>query len=211
MQVWFARFPALRELTIGQHELRFRDQRDWDDQFRYQRFGQDYSAAAVASFVASALTPHITPDITDTIVVNVRRGDYYTHDHLRSRYAFDQAGYVRAALGHVDPASHVRLVSDDPDWCRQHLDSVLREAADSVTYDPPGAIDNFTAVASSRRLVGTNSTFSYWGGYVAAELHDDPQVVMPRFHARGENSSDAYQLDPRWTILDGFTGPGVAD
>ena len=39
------------------------------------------------------------PDESGTLVINVRRGDYYTE--FIDKYAFDQAGYVCAALERV--------------------------------------------------------------------------------------------------------------
>lgn len=54
------------------------------------------------------------------------------------------------------------------------------------------------------RLIGTNSTFSYWGGYVGDALRGDDQerrVVMPWFHQRTLNDGAADQLDPSWTII----------
>jgi len=203
MQEWFEAFPRLRELTVTRDELRFHDRRDWGEHSWNQRFGEEFSREGLQSFIRDAIVPRIPRDDSDTVVVNVRRGDYYAQDHLRERYAFDQVGYLQEALGLIGPATRVRLVSDDPEWCEQNLDALLHEHAEEVVYEPRGAVGNFLAVSSARRLIGTNSTFSYWGGYIADVLHDDARIVMPRFHARMEHATDAHQLDPSWVIIDG--------
>lgn len=203
MTEWLDAFPALRELTVSPDDLRFHDRRVWDDRSWNQRFGEEFTRDELQGFIRHALAPRVPPDESDTVVVNVRRGDYYSQDHLRERYAFDQVGYLSEALGRIGPAARVRLVSDDPEWCRENLDGLLRSHAREVVYEPRGAVGNFLAVASSRRLIGTNSTFSYWGGYIADVLHADARIVMPRFHARTAQGTHAYQLDPRWIIIDG--------
>ncbi len=203
MEEWLDAFPGLRDLTIARDQLRFHDRRDWGEHSWNQRFGEEFSREALDAFIAEVLAPMIPRDDTGTVVVNVRRGDYYAHEHLRVRYAFDQAGYLAEALEAVGPAARIRLVSDDPEWCEEHLGALLGRHADEVVYEPRGAVGNFLAVSGSRTLIGTNSTFSYWGGYIAGVLHPDARIVMPRFHARTESGTDAYQLDPSWTIIEG--------
>ena len=68
----------------------------------------------------------------------------------------------------------------------------------------PDPLANFHAVAQASRIIGTNSTFSYWAAYVAGVIHPAAEVVMPRFHARMAHGTDAHQLDPRWIVVGGF-------
>ncbi len=202
MESWLTEFPALGELTIRRDSLRFRDRREWDDVWLYQRFGVDFTADDVNAFVRATVAPHIVPDDSGTLVVNVRRGDYYTE--FTDKYAFDQVGYVGAALDRVGSAERVLVVSDDPEWCRAHLSSIIRTKTSHVEYAQPDPLANFHAVAQASRIIGTNSTFSYWAAYVAGVIHPAAEVVMPRFHARMAHGTDAHQLDPRWIAISGF-------
>lgn len=204
MTEWLDAFPGLQALTVGRKQLQFHDRRNWDERAWNQRFGEEFSREQLQAFIRDALAPGIPIAHDDALVVNVRRGDYYAQPHLRERYGFDQVGYLREALELAGPTARIRLVSDDPEWCRENLDALLRGHASDVAYEPRGALGNFLAVAGARRLIGTNSTFSYWGGYIAGALQADAQVIMPRFHARTEEGTDAYQLDPAWTIIDGY-------
>lgn len=204
MDPWLHAFPALRTLTMDPADLRFHDRRTWDPVYLYQRYGVDFHREELAAFVRDVLAPELPSDYADAVVINVRRGDYYT-DH-RAKYEFDQVGYIAAALDHVSPASEIRVVSDDPEWCRTHLDPLLRGRAKAVAYDDADPLANFLAVATASRLIGANSTFSYWGGYVAAVVRPGAVIVMPRFHGRmAPGRTDAHQLDPRWIALDGFS------
>ena len=202
MEPWITAFPALGELTIRRDSLQFRDRREWDDVWLYQRFGVDFTADDLDAFVRATLSPRINPDDSGKLVINVRRGDYYTE--FLDKYAFDQVGYLVAALERVGPAERVLVVSDDPEWCRAHLGPMIRARSSDVEYAQPDPLANFHAVARASRIIGTNSTFTYWAAYVAGVIHTDAQVVMPRFHGRMAHGTDAHQLDPRWIAISGF-------
>ena len=204
MELWLEAFPRLRQLTVQQAAVRFHDRREWDHAFRFQRFGVDFSGEQVDAFVRDDLAPWIDADGPGTVVVNVRRGDYYEHEGFRDMYAFDQAGYLRAALELSGDADRILVVSDDALWCRANLDGLLRRFASSVDYAEPDPLANFRAVAAAARVIGTNSTFSYWAAHVSTVLHHDAQIVVPRFHARLDVGTDGYQLDPRWHAVEGF-------
>lgn len=204
MEQWLELLPSLGELTIAREDLRFRDRREWHENSWNQRFDEDFTRAELQDFIRDVIAPFVTPDHSGALVVNIRRGDYYDNPGLRRIYGFDQIGYLAEALRRVEPAERLLVVSDDPDWCRDNLDALLRETGATVEYAPRDPASNFLAVAASRRLIGTNSTFSYWGGYIAGVLHADPVIVMPRFHARLGDTTEAYQLDPEWTAVDGF-------
>lgn len=206
MSPWIEQFPALAALTIRKDELRFHDRREWRGGAALQRFGVDFTPAALQRFVREVLAPGIPATAPASVVINVRRGDYYAYEGFRAVYGMDIEGYVRAALAEIGPAADFLVVSDDPEWCRVNLDGILRADGAGVSYAERDPIGNFLAIASAKTLIGTNSTFSYWGGYVADALHADARVVMPKFHGRIERGWDAYQLDPRWIALDGFDG-----
>lgn len=206
MAPWIERFPALAALTIRKDELRFHDRREWRGGAALQRFGIDFTLETLQRFVREALAPGIPTTAQASVVINIRRGDYYAYDGFRAVYGMDIEGYVEAALAAASPGPDILVVSDDPEWCRAHLDRILRGDGREVAYAERDPIGNFLAIASARTLIGTNSTFSYWGGYVADALHADARVVMPKFHARIAEGWGAYQLDPRWIALDGFDG-----
>ena len=204
MEPWLREFPALRELTLPRPALRFGDRRDREHPFLYQRFGIDFSRDLLHDFIGTRIRPHVRPDRSADLVLNVRRGDYYSEDSFRGKFGFDQLGYIAAALERAGSAPHVVVVSDDPAWCRTMVGPLLQDRGSSADYAPTDPVANFMAVAGASRLIGTNSTFSYWGGYVAGMVHEAAQIIMPRFHARMPGGTDAYQLDPRWIAIGGF-------
>ncbi|MCF6376281.1 alpha-1,2-fucosyltransferase [Nocardioides KLBMP 9356] len=174
----------------------------------FQQFGRDFSRSELDAFVRTRLlTPEfisLAPDPDpNLLVVNVRRGDYYSNDEYRARYAMDIARYVRRA---VDLAaarasiSHVAIVSDDPRWCLDHLDFLGGLGPVRIVSGDPA--DHLAFLSSARHLVLANSTFSYWGAYLAGVRSDSPTVVAPAFHAVDINDGYAWQLDPIWHMID---------
>ena len=195
---WIARFPDLNSLVIERSDIAFRDQSEWGHTPRlYQRFGVDYTREQLHNFIQVRLADSIPAERGNATVVNVRRGDYYTT--YRAEYGMNLDGYLQEALSHVNPSETLRIVSDDPRWCATHLKHVHRGPMVFANHDP---WQNFLEVATASTLVGTNSTFSYWGGYIGDVLRGETRrVVMPWFHKRTLNEGAADQLDPRWTII----------
>ncbi|WP_170219216.1 alpha-1,2-fucosyltransferase [Nocardioides litoris] len=209
LSFWLERFPELRGLSVSRDAVRPSDQREhlWGS-----RFGEDFDRSDLHGFITSYLLPGLrsTARQADGLVLNVRRGNYYSEPHFRGTYSFDIPAYVEIALGRVkaEARQQIRVVSDDIDWCRLKLGNLLDARSEKVEYVPPGQPPqaHFDAVATSRCIIGTNSTFSYWGGYISTVLFADSRIVMPRFHARLAPDPSAYQLDPAWDVVHDLPG-----
>jgi hypothetical protein len=219
MDTWLPVLPRLRELTVKPSAVRFRDRRDLGF---HQAFGADFTREELEAFIHGYLidTPllgEVSPDgDPGLLTVNVRRGDYYSVTRFRGMYSFDVAEYLRTAVAESvtadGPVGLLSVVSDDPDWCRLKL-PFLSEHADRVDYLDAGQTvgqphEHFRALASSRRLVLANSTFSYWGAHVSNVVHADnhAQVWAPWFHRRDIDGGRAWHLDPRWSVVRDIPG-----
>lgn len=203
MVQWWSEFPALRRLTVTRDELRFSDRREWDTAWLYQRFGVDFTRDQLHAFIREVFAKRASGDAEERLVINVRRGDFYATE-FEAKHGFDIVGYIDVALDQFSDRGGALVISDDPEWCRANLGKTLKARVGDVEYAEPSPVQNLLALASSTRLIGANSTFSYWGAYISDALHSETQIVMPRFHARMAHGSDAHQLDPKWIALDGF-------
>lgn len=203
MELWLAQFPALRPFTLPFSQVRFSDRRDREPR-KPNRYGVDFTRETLEAFVTECLAPGILADQSGTLVVNVRRGDYYEGSLFREMFGFDQIGYIREAMDRAGPAERVLVVSDDAEWCRENIGRLVESGGAAVEYAIADPVTNFRAVAGAGRIIGTNSTFTYWAAYTAGVIHQDPHVIMPRFHARTVFDGVAVQLDPRWTAIDGY-------
>ena len=227
LEHWLEVFPGLRDLALTKAEVRFTDRRvmPWSAAAREQRV--EYTVAPHQSIdiaqmerlirehllVGSPLLPAGgASDDDGCLVVNVRRGDYYSDDDNRARYGFDVERYLReavpAAVRQRGGATSIHIVSDGPDWCREHLGWLADLAP--LTFAPTGddAVVHFVRIASSRRIVVTNSTFSYCAAYVSNVLHGDnhDEVWAPDFFDRTQNGGRSWLLDSRWSVVRDLPG-----
>lgn len=216
---WEDAFPeAFGALCLAPEAVRFLDRRELGT---FQGFGTHYGADDMTHFVRRYLLP--SPGLTgfravaeqgglvgaSTIVVNVRRGDYYSVPEYRERYGFDVRGYCLAAVREQlewRHAERVMFISDDVEWCLEGLgDEVgrLGLAVDAQADRDPQR--DFASLCWSDRLILANSTFSYWGGYVSTvRAGESGLVVAPWFHARDWLGGKSFHLHPRWRIIEGF-------
>jgi hypothetical protein len=124
--------------------------------------------------------------------------------------------YVRVAVelaAEMKPVRSILLVSDDLDWCRLKLGRLSEVAP--LRFPPAGAsvIEQLALLATARRLVLANSTFSYWGGYLSNRVQvghgggpNYADVIAPRFHNRQVRGGAAWQHDPRWSVVEDIPG-----
>jgi Glycosyl transferase family 11 len=201
---WTEAMPTLRGLLTSPGKAALRHVRYIPERF-YQEYGKDFSTQQLQQFLTDIVLParpqaFQPPDL----VVNVRRGDYYSNPGLSRIYAFDVPAYVRHAVGVAtaeNPVSWLSVVSDDAAWCREEL-AWLSDQADHVTFGAqvPGPVGDFWEVASSRCLVLTNSTFSYWAAYTSQALHGESHrgVWAPDFHQWNIAGGRPWQHAPSW-------------
>ena len=217
-EAWLERFPALRELTAVGPRAGWRDAlrtTSWDE---VTRFGESFTRAELGGFVDRYLQPvlrvHPAAARDDALVVNVRRGDYFSDPSVRGLMSMDQPAYLRVAVELAReqrggrPWETVTVVSDDPSWCAARL-GFLAEHGGTLDVRPGGdPVADLRTVASASELVIVNSTFSMWGAYVAghARAETPPLVVVPAFSVRPFTGRPPANLDPRWTVVHDIPG-----
>lgn len=110
-----------------------------------------------------------------SVSVHIRRGDYLlSADRLTcSRRYYDEAiSLMRARL----QAPRFFVFSDDPGWCRENFTS-----SDMTIVDDPvmrDGLDDLNLMASCQHHVIANSSFSWWGAWLADV--SDQIVVAPK-------------------------------
>jgi len=116
-----------------------------------------------------------------TVALHVRRGDYVTEAKKSPHYRVLSADYYRAALRHLATVAPVRrlvVFSDDPAWCRAHLDLGLPLDLVERANPATSAADDLLCLAHARQLITANSTFSWWAAWIATQ-RGGARVVAP--------------------------------
>lgn len=212
---WLAEFPALTPLTL-RGRLRITDKR----LLRLgQGFGSDFSRKELMSFCRRRLLTSAsferrlagTTDLRaeDTVTINVRRGDYYGSEN-EPEFGMRIVPYIEVALAaqrERGAIKRVQIVSDDLVWCHEHLAPAFKGIESSYERRGSGAFADLGALAASSRLILANSTFSYWGAYLATARGADPaDIVAPAFHQRAFGAHRPWFHDPEWTIVETLPG-----
>lgn len=223
MRYWAALTPRFAaRFVIESSEIRPTDRRGsyWAYPGSHSPDPRGFTDEQRSEFIREALLPEPLLDgvgqgelATDQcLVVNVRRGDYYSTENVR-QYGFDVATYVRAAVersvAEDGALRRIHVVSDDLAWCRRRM-SWLATFADEVSYPPPDAdpASHFRDVASARRIVMTNSTFSLWAAAVSNEVHRDnaSAIWAPAFFQSVYGSGRCHEYDQHWSFVDDLPG-----
>jgi hypothetical protein len=226
LEPWLQLFPGLRDVVLRRDEIRLTDQRvmPWSAAARAKGAARTVASheqldlAGVEDFISAVLLPGSVlsePAFLDSdpnhLVINVRRGDYYSVPEVRAQYGFDVTAYLRCAVERATERdgspSRITVVSDDVEWCRTELGWLL-DVAPVAWSSGQGALNDFQVVAAARRLVITNSTFSYWAAHLGNVLRGDnhAQVWAPRFFDRSQNDGRSWLLDERWSVIEDLPG-----
>ncbi|WP_082525137.1 alpha-1,2-fucosyltransferase [Pseudorhodoferax sp. Leaf274] len=134
----------------------------------------------------------------NAVSVHVRRGDYVQNHVTAATHGLCPPDYYQAAAHHV--ASRVDnpvffIFSDDMSWARQHLP--LPAPVEYVDHNQH-AYDDMHLMSLCKHHVIANSSFSWWGAWLNANLHKI--VVAPRqWFAVARNTQDLLPAD--WVAL----------
>jgi hypothetical protein len=208
--LWRSTFPAIfRDLCLSLDSLTHPPcTKEQIPHSFFQNYGIDFDSDEMDSFIRRYLLgpsecTQLSSQGARSVTVNVRRGDYYSEPRLRSFYAFDYVQFIKEAIDAIGALDEVIVISDDTLWCKEYL-TWLTRTADTVRFASVGdPVLDFLCLANSRRLILANSTFSYWGAYISnVRFSNWTEVWAPAFHCRSVNSGKAWQLDPRWNIIE---------
>lgn len=157
--------------------------------FQSPKFWEGYEDNILSWFDARTLLGN------SILTIHVRRGDYL---RLPQHHPIpDPERYYNAAMRRIqslpdfdldEPAS---IVSDDPEWCVRTFRPALVSTA--------GEIADLTRMTSSRYLIIANSSFSWWGAYLAMQAHCEKVIYPKQWFGPALADHDVSQLFlPEW-------------
>ncbi|HJQ75030.1 MAG TPA: alpha-1,2-fucosyltransferase [Gaiellaceae bacterium] len=132
---------------------------------------------------------------SEAVAVHVRRGDYVSVPQVAERHGTLPAAYYREAVGLVaeraGPDAHAFVFSDDPEWAQEHL--ALELPTTHLGRTAWSAPVELRLMASCRHHVIANSSFSWWGAWLAERAGQ--VVVAPKDWFRDRRTAI---VPPRW-------------
>lgn len=98
--------------------------------------------------------------------MHVRRGDYLAVPEYAARFGVCGERYFRDALSRINPALPVLVASDDHQWVR----ATFADLSDRVQiFEGSTQFDDLRMLSRSTELIMSNSTFSWWAGYLGRQ------------------------------------------
>lgn len=123
----------------------------------------------------------------ESVAVHVRRGDYISNPTAASVHGTCGSAYYEAAerlLLENRPGAQAFVFSDEPAWAAGNLR--LSMPTTFVAHNPPERdYEDLYLMAQCRHHIIANSTFSWWGAWLATHPHKF--VVAPRLWFQGAN------------------------
>lgn len=103
----------------------------------------------------------LASDMEGAVSVHVRRGDYVGLEHFHGVLSVD---YYVEAIKYLN-AKKIFIFSDDRKWCREHLQPVIGGEVISGTTK----FEDLYLMSKCRHAVIANSSFSWWGAWLAEQ------------------------------------------
>jgi Glycosyl transferase family 11 len=108
-------------------------------------------------------------------VIHIRQGDTKSPTNMKRVGVLDHTYYKRN-LSQLSDYRHRLVVTDDVEGAREVLKGI--KVDDIYGPDKLDAWESLSLMARSRRLIVANSTFSWWGGFLA--IASGAEVVIPK-------------------------------
>lgn len=105
---------------------------------------------------------------TSNIVLHIRRGDQATV--LSSNiYSILNIDYYERAINYIklqgECFNEITICSDDIQWCKENVQKLT--GVEKINYSNSSSmIQDFLLMFNAKYLISSNSTFSWWAGYV---------------------------------------------
>lgn len=148
-----------------------------------------------AAAIAAAAVP---------VAVHVRRGDYVSDPEVRRVHGAPPPGYHQAGVARIAAAEEgvtAFVFTDDPEWARESLRFFCPTVVIDRGAEEPAR--DLALMALCRHHVIANSSFGWWGAWLAARRGERPagRVIAPRrwFADPGFNVADLFP--PHWELL----------
>lgn len=132
--------------------------------------------------------------LPDSLIVHVRRGDYFEKNNI-DRYGVCSEDYYHRSVEWMLKrfnVSSIYVLTDDSHWCKSKLQF---EFKDISTQDP---LSDLLLLSSFRYQILSNSSFSAWGNYLASE---NVIAIAPEFWESSAKTADTQLRRDEWTLL----------
>lgn len=116
----------------------------------------------------------------ESVIVQVRRGDYATNVKTQRHFGLAGKEYFDAGLDYIKSKTNKELVlfvvSDDIEWCKNNLNFPFK--TNFVSRPEIKDYEEVIIMTNAKHLIISNSTFGWWGAWLNTNVNKI--VVAPK-------------------------------
>lgn len=115
-------------------------------------------------------------DTTESVVIQVRRGDYVSNYKATANHGVTGIDYFDSALKHiqskVSKEIEIFVISDDIEWCKGNIK--FSQKMHFVSQPSIKDFEEIVLMTHAKHLIISNSTFGWWGAW----LNQNPEKII---------------------------------
>jgi len=175
--------------------------RGWFQEYQFVSNIQDLLIARMRS--TSRFRDVVSALVETSIAVHVRLGDYYHDQETRNHHGLTEMSYYHNSIQHLlrtIDAQRIVIVSDEPELALKLL------CEDPFGTDIPMTCvigdehQDLATLANCAGIVISNSTFSWWAGFLGSVLHGS-LVVAPTPWLSVKSRAEDDLIPSTWTTM----------
>jgi Glycosyl transferase family 11 len=130
-----------------------------------------------------------------TCSIHVRRGDYLNYPDIHVQQPEDYWYNAQLKIESMTSTNIYIVMSDDIEWCKANKHLFTKTGKKVLFMQGRNDIDDFIMMTLCNNNIITNSTFSWWGAWLNANINK--VVIMPKqwFGLRGPSEGKDLQAE----------------
>ncbi len=138
------------------------------------------------------------------IAVHIRFGDYQNDSETKRFHGLSAMSYYVKGVNHLQSVhNYDQIVVYSDDICKAYSDFTEAFGPSEIPViakEGSSELEDLANMSSSKGLVISNSTFSWWAAWIGTQLHGC-NVVAPRPWFASPTAADDNLLPDEWTVL----------
>lgn len=137
-----------------------------------------------------------------SVSIHIRRGDYISNKKSNELLGTCSEGYYRAAIANIESLVNVPptyfIFSDDTVWAKETFSDLKNAIFVSGNVASKSYLDMYLMTLCDYHIIA-NSTFSWWGAWLAVGNRDTVYAPVPWFD---KNSTELDVIPSEWKKID---------